>query len=132
MLRLLIAVLLLIATLQPAAAEPAKGFDKTWSMFQNALRRKSPDALARISKFPIHSNEFGGSISTPEVLNKRFGNIFTPKTIRCLLAQKPQRMVHNKKVYFEAFCDNDRYPIRYIFEIVGSEFRFTSIDNINE
>jgi hypothetical protein len=132
MLRLILVFFLMIAVPQLAVAEPAPEIAKTWALFQDALRQNSAESLARISKFPIHSNEFGGSIKNQEILIKRFAKIFTPKTIQCLLAQTPTPQKDGKKVYFEAFCDNDIYPIRYIFEKVGPDFRFTSIDNINE
>lgn len=132
MIRQITTALLLFATSLMYAGEPATGIDKTWSMFQAALKEKSPEALAKISKFPIQSNEFGGPIKNSDVLKKRFAEIFTPKTIQCLLAQKPKRQVQDKKEYYEVFCDKDKYPIRFIFEKSGSEFLFTAIDNINE
>jgi hypothetical protein len=134
MIRRVASALLLLATATPLifAAEPAAGIEKTWAAFQAALKQKSPEALAKISKFPIQSNEFGGPIKTSGILEKRFAKIFTPKTIQCLLAQKPKRQVQDKKVYYEAFCDNDKYPIRFIFEKSGSDFFFTGVDNINE
>jgi len=132
MIRQVTSALLLLATPPIFAGEPAAGIEKTWAMFQAALKQKSPEALAKISQFPIHSNEFGGQIKSSDILEKRFAKIFTPKTIQCLLAQKPKRQVQDKKVFYEAFCDNDKYPIRFIFEKSGSDFLFTAIDNINE
>lgn len=132
MIRQVTSALLVFATSLMFAGEPAAGIDKTWAAFQAALKQKSPEALAKVSKFPIQSNEFGGSIKNAAVLKKRFEEIFTPKTIKCLLAQKPKREVVDKKEYYEAFCDKDKYPIRFIFEKSGSDFLFTAIDNINE
>ena len=116
------------------AAEPAfpAGIQTVWSQFQEALRQDSPESLAKVCKFPLQSNEFGGTIKTAKVLKSRYATIFTAKTKQCLLSQTPRKERSGKLVYYEAFCENDKYPIRYIFEQVGSEFYFVSIDNINE
>lgn len=116
------------------AAESAfpAGIQTVWSQFQEALRQDSPESLAMICKFPLQSNEFGGTIKTAKVLKSRYTTIFTDQTKQCLLSQVPKKQKNGKMVYYQAFCDNDIYPIRYIFEQVGSKFYFVSIDNINE
>jgi hypothetical protein len=129
--QLLIACLLLPALSAQAEGIPAE-MHATWTQFQEALRQDSPKKLAVISKFPIHSNEFGGTIMSPKILKARFKTIFTPKTKQCLLSTQIKPESDGKEIYYEAFCDNDIYPIRYIFELVGAKFLFVGIDNINE
>ena len=120
------------SVLSAGSPEIPPAMQTTWVLFQKSLKNQSPESLAKISKFPIRSNEFGGTIKSPAILKARFKTIFTAKTIQCLLGTTIKRQTSGKKVFFEAFCDNDVYPIRYVFEQVGLDYKFTSIDNINE
>ncbi|MBI4912140.1 MAG: hypothetical protein HY823_05340 [Acidobacteria bacterium] len=104
---------------------------RTWAAFQEALRQDSPESLARITRFPLRSNEFG-TLKGPEALKGKYKAIFTAKRKKCLLAANPSRETLKRQVWFEAFCDNDRIPLRFIFEARGRAYAFVSIDNINE
>ncbi len=117
---------------RPAQAQLPSAMARTWSLFQAALRSNDPDALARLSQFPLQSNEFGGPIGDPARLRAHFSLIFSSPRRRCLLQQTPRQLQVDGRVIFEAFCDNDRYPIRFLFERVGKDYRWTGLDNINE
>jgi hypothetical protein len=135
---LLVALALLAAPLTgpaPVRAQPQPlpaGMQVTWELFRTALKQDNPAALARVSKFPIVSNEFGGSIESPAVLRRRYPWIFTPKLKACLLATTPVLEPVGGIATYEAFCDNDRYPLRFLFQEVQGAFRLVTIDNINE
>ena len=104
----------------------------TWSRFQAAVRANDPMAMARISRFPLASNDFGGPIAGPTELRQRFQLIFTASMRQCLLQQTPRTLVVDGGLFHEAFCDVDHRPIRFVFERFGSEVRWSAIDNINE
>lgn len=130
--RTLAALLLILAIPDPSRAQTPPAMVATWSRFQAALQANSPEQLARIIRFPLDSNEFGGPIANLSVLRSRFGLIFTPTMRHCLLHQTPSQQIIDGRIFYEAFCDKDRYPIRFVFERIGSDIRWTSIDNINE
>jgi hypothetical protein len=116
----------------PDGAQRPGGMARTWSQFQSAVQADDPEAMARISRFPVQSNEFGGPISDVTQLRQRFGLIFSASRRPCLLNQTPRPLRVDGRELYEAFCDTDRYPIRFLFERVSSEYRWTAIDNINE
>lgn len=49
-------------------------------------------------------------------------------TARCI--NRPD--AYAEGTYYDVFCDAGDYPIRFIFERVGSGYYLTAIDNINE
>ena len=116
-------------------AAPTKlpsGLVSAWSQFQQAIKHDDIDALAKVTKFPLRSNEFGGDIKSVKVLRHRYATIFPAKTKQCLLASTLKQQGTNKAVFYEVFCDVSGYPIRFIFKQTGSRFLLTTIDNINE
>jgi len=54
-----------------APAELPVGLVTAWSQFQQAIKHDDIDALAKITKFPLRSNEFGGDIKSAKVLRQR-------------------------------------------------------------
>lgn len=122
----------LLLSLALLAAQLPAGMQSTWEQFRAALKQDNPSALARVAKFPIVSNEFGGSIESLEVLRRRYPWIFTPKLKACLIAASPVLETVGGVATYEAFCDTDRYPLRFLFQEVQGAFRLVMIDNINE
>lgn len=127
----LLAGLWLILAAASGRAEPAS-IARTWSLFQAAVQANDAAAMARITRFPLESNEFGGAIPDADRLQQRFGQIFTPAMRQCLLHQSLKAQVMEGRTFYEALCDADRYPIRFVFGSVGADVRWTAIDNINE
>lgn len=116
----------------PARAQLPTSITGTWSLFQAAVRTEDPLAMARISRFPLASNDFGGPIASATELRQRFRLIFTAAMRQCLLQQTPRALVVDGQPFHEAFCDVDHRPIRFVFERFGSEVRWSAIDNVNE
>ncbi|MBK8726594.1 MAG: hypothetical protein IPL96_11285 [Holophagaceae bacterium] len=102
-----------------------------WSAFQAALRADDAGALAKVTRFPLRSNEFGGAIATPAALKAKWKTLFPPATKACLLAATPER-TEGAKDSFEAFCEVGGYPIRFIFTQRNGAYRLSALDNINE
>jgi hypothetical protein len=99
--------------------------------FKDALRRDSPADLAAISRFPLFSNDLGGTIETPTVLAQRWRRIFTERRRQCLLNDALGGWSAGEQHGYELFCDED-LPLRFLFEQTPEGWRFTGIDNINE
>ena len=113
----------------PAALPPE--LRQRWERFQNALRADDPAAIAALAKFPIHSNEFGGNIANPKTLKNRYATIFPAATKKCLTSATLQPL-KGLIGHYEVYCDVGSYPIRFLFNRIGSHYYFTGIDNINE
>lgn len=109
-----------------------KGLLAQWSRFQTALKTDDTKLLAEVTRFPLESNEFGGDIRSADVLEQRYATIFPASTKQCLLSSTPKREEFNGKEFYEVYCDVGAYPIRFIFNQIGSQFFLTGIDNINE
>jgi len=123
---------LLLLVAEPCRAELPQPMAATWRLFQAAVRANDPAAMARISHFPVESNEFGGDIPDAVRLRERFARIFPDGRRACLLNQTPTPLRLGDRPTYEVFCDNDRVPIRFLFEPVGADYRWTVLDNINE
>jgi len=123
----------LLLVLQAPAPTPALPPDlvAAWSAFQAALKADDAGALAKVSRFPIRSNEFGGNLADAAALKRKWKTLFPPATKACLLAATPEPSAGARDT-FEVFCDVGGYPIRFIFRKAGSTYRFAALDNVNE
>ncbi len=99
--------------------------------FQAALKADDPAALAKVTRFPLRSNEFGGPVKDAAVLKKRWGRIF-PAERKAGLLKAPLERTEGVKDTFEAFTDAGGLPIRVLFTRTQAGWRFSSVDNINE
>jgi hypothetical protein len=120
------------AVTQENAPALPKGLLAQWAKFQTALKTDDTKLLSEVTHFPLESNEFGGGIKSAKVLMERYATIFPAKTKECLLSSSPHKGEFEGKVFYEVYCDVGPYPIRFLFDQVGSQFFFTGIDNINE
>jgi hypothetical protein len=103
----------------------------TWTQFQNAIKNDNINQLAKITKFPLTSNESWGNMKSAKELKKNYKAIFTPAIKQCLLSSTPEKTKgENGKYYYTVLC-TDKYPLDFTLEKVGSKYLFTDIDNIN-
>lgn len=102
-----------------------------WTAFQAALKADDAAALAKVARFPLRSNEFGGNLADAAALKRKWTTLFPPATKACLLAATPQKTAGARDT-FEVFCDVGGYPIRFIFRKAGNAYRFAALDNVNE
>lgn len=100
-----------------------------WHSFQEAIRNSDADALAKISHFPIRSNDFGGNIGSADVLKERFKKIFFDQVRTCVADKKPSRISPFPGYILD--CNNDNLALGFGFEPFEKEYRFSYIDNAN-
>lgn len=101
-----------------------------WKDFQAALKADDPAALAKVTRFPLRSNEYG-TLKDPAALRQRWPRIFPP-AVRAALAKAPLERTEGAKDTFEAFSDAGGLPIRFIFTRSKAGWRLSHLDNINE
>ncbi len=122
--------LLLPAALQAPAPIPSD-LAAVFRDFQAALAADDPAALAKVIRFPLRSNEFGGPVKDAAALKQRWGRIF-PSAVRAALAKGTLERTEGVKDTFEAFSDAGGLPIRFLFTRTKAGWRLSALDNINE
>lgn len=128
-------LLLAIALVIPAyagAPEIPREVSVQWAKYQGALKANDLHTLTSMAKFPIRCNEFKGDIKSAKQFEERYRLIFPEPTKRCFETSVLHVQKGKGRTYYEAWCDVGEYPIRFIFEQVGSKLCLTSIDNVNE
>lgn len=98
------------------------------SEFRHAIAHEDFNALAKVTRFPIKSNEFG-NVKDINVLKSKFKSIFTKERLGGLVDQKPVPLLNG--VYAITSKDNTD-PIQFLFKKFDGEYKFYSIDNVNE
>jgi hypothetical protein len=128
-------LLLAIALVIPAyagASELPREVSVQWAKYQAALKANDLPTLTSMAKFPVHCNEFEGDIKSAKQFAQQYKVIFPEPTKRCFGTAVLHRQKWKGRIHYEAWCDVGEYPIRFIFEHVGSKLYLTSIDNVNE
>jgi hypothetical protein len=128
---LLLAIALAIPAYAGASGLPRE-VSVQWAKYQAALKANDLPALTSMAKFPVHCNEFKGDIKSAKQFAQQYKVIFPEPTKRCFETSVLHPQKSSGRIYYEAWCDVGEYPIRFIFEQVGSKLYLTSIDNVNE
>lgn len=112
-------------------AEIPEQLNVTWKHFQECIKKNDIDGVAKLTHFPIRSNEFGGDIKTPVELKNKYSEIFTPFVVRKIMTSIPEKVGTYRG--FVVDCINpDGYAIFLGFEKKGKNYYFSYIDNANE
>jgi len=128
-------LLFAIALAIPAYADASKlprEVSVEWGKYQRALSANDLATLTSMAKFPVHCNEFQGDIKSAKDFVQQYQVIFPKPTKRCLETSLLRPQKWEGRIHYEVWCDVNEYPIRFIFEQVGSKLYLTSIDNVNE
>jgi hypothetical protein len=122
---------LVLLAAQPAPAPLPPDLAPVWAAFQAALQKGDAAGVAKVCRFPLRSNDLGGPVPDAAALQRRFARIFPPDTRVCLLKATLQKAEGARDTY-EAFCDVEGLPIRFLFTKTKAGWRLTTLDNINE
>jgi len=128
-------LLLVVALFVPAyadASELPRDVSTQWAKYQAALKANDLRTLTSMAKFPVQCNEFKGDIKSAKAFAEQYKIIFPEPTKRCFETSVLHPQKWKGSIHYEAWCDVGEYPIRFIFELVGSKLCLTSIDNVNE
>jgi hypothetical protein len=111
-------------------------FPTFWKKFKSAVAAGDKAAIAEMTKFPM-------SICASEIRNRaefmrHYGRIFDGEAnaATCFTRAEPQK--ESARTY-SVYCsfkempnDRENAPIRFIFELNKTGWKFTGLDNINE
>jgi len=113
-------------------------FSTFWEKFKPAVIAGNKAAVAEMTKFPLSMPYLVKAVKTKSDLLRRYDEIFKGEAnaAQCFASAKPERQSARQ---YEIYCpfkvtpnDKENAPIRFIFELTKSGWKFAGLDNINE
>ncbi len=109
-----------------------------WKQLSSAVIAGDKAAVAEMTKFPLSMSAFQKAIKNKEDFLRRYNDIFKGEAnaAQCFASAKPEKQSAGR---CEIYCpfketpnDWENAPIRFIFELAKSGWKFVGLDNINE
>jgi hypothetical protein len=126
---------ILVLLLSPKAFAETD-FSAFWKKFRSAVIAADKGAVAEMTKLPM--SMYGADIRNRAEFLRRYGEVFNGEAnaATCFASAEPQKESARRYAVYCPFKDtpNDREnsPIRFIFELTNSGWKFAGLDNINE
>lgn len=126
----------LILFLFPTAFAEAD-FSGFWKTFRSAVTAGDKAKVAGMTKFPL-SMPYGVKAVKKQDFSRRYNDIFKGEAnaAQCFGSTEPHK---ESDLRYEIYCpfkktpdDRENAPIRFMFELTKSGWRFVGLDNINE
>ena len=109
-----------------------------WNKFRSAIIAGDKAAVAEMTKFPISMPYSVRAVKNKVEFLRRYTEIFNGEAnaAQCFASAKPEKQSAGR---CEVYCpfketpdDRENAPIRFIFELTNSGWKFAGLDNINE
>ncbi|HEX3619547.1 MAG TPA: hypothetical protein VHU16_04175 [Candidatus Udaeobacter sp.] len=113
-------------------------FSAFWKEFKSAVIAGDKLKVAEMTKFPLSMPYEVKAVKNKEDFPRRYNEIFKGEAnaVQCFASAKPRK---ESKQRYEVYCpfkdtpnDWENAPIRFIFELTQSGWKFAGLDNINE
>jgi len=113
-------------------------FSAFWQKFKSAVIAGDKAAVAEMTKFPVSMPYLVKAVKNKADFLRRYDEIFKGEAnaAQCFSRAEPQKESRGK---CEIYCpfkgtpdDIENAPIRFLFELTKSGWKFTGLDNINE
>ena len=113
-------------------------FSTFWQKFKSAVVAGDKAAVAEMTKFPLSMPYEVKAVKNKEGFLRRYDEIFKGEAnaAQCFGSAEPHKESDRR---YEIYCpfketpqDKENAPIRFIFELTKSGWRFVGLDNINE
>ncbi len=113
-------------------------FSAFWKKFRSAVIAGEKATLAEMTKFPLSMPYGVKAVKDKEDFLRRYNEIFKGEAnaAQCFRSVEPQKESARR---YEVYCpfkespdDKENAPIRFIFELTKSGWKFAGLDNINE
>ena len=131
-----LATILTLSSIPSAFAE--SDFPAFWQKFKSAVIGSDKATIAEMTKFPLSMPYGVKAVKNKEGFSRRYDEIFKGEAnaAQCF----PRAELHKESDRrYEIYCpfketpnDWENAPIRFIFELTKSGWRFAGLDNINE
>lgn len=132
---LLVGILILL--LSPNAFAQSD-FSAFWQKFKSAVIAGDKARIAEVTKFPLSMPYGIKAVKNKEDFLRRYNEIFKGEAnaAQCFTSGKPRKESGGR---YEIYCpfketpdDLENAPIRFIFELSKSGWKFVGLDNVNE
>jgi len=132
--QILLAGTLLVLSLPNAFAQ--SDFSAFWKQFKTAVIAGDKAKVAEMTKFPM--SFYGSKIGDRAAFLGKYGKIFNGEANagQCFGGAEAQK---DSATMYSVYCpfkktpnDKENAPIRFVFELTKTGWKFTALDNINE
>lgn len=113
-------------------------FSTFWKKFRSAVIAGDKATVAEMTKFPLSMPYGVKAVRNKEDFLRRYNEIFKGEAnaAQCFTSGKPRKESARR---YEIYCpfkdtpkDWENAPIRFLFELTESGWKFVGLDNINE
>ena len=134
--RTLVAGILILFSLPQAFGQ--SDFPAFWKKFSSAVIAGDKASVAEMTKFPLSMPYLVKAVKNKEDFSRRYSEIFKGEAnaVKCFASAEPQKeSARSYSIYCPfKYTPNDweNAPIRFIFELTKTGWKFVGLDNINE
>jgi hypothetical protein len=112
-------------------------FSTFWKRFKSAVIAGDKTAVAEMTKFPLSMPHEIKAVKNKDGFLRRYDEIFKGEAnaAQCFKSVEPQKESGRYEIYCpfkETPDDKENAPIRFIFELTKTGWKFAGLDNINE
>jgi hypothetical protein len=113
-------------------------FPAFWKKFKSAVIAGDKAMIAEMTKFPLSMPYEVKAVKNKEAFLRRYSEIFKGEAnaAQCFKTGEPDKESDRRYGIYCPFKDTpndwENAPIRFIFELTKSGWRFVGLDNINE
>ena len=112
-------------------------FSAFWKKFKSAVIAGDKAAVVEMTKFPVSMPYSVKSVKNKEDLLRRYNEIFKGEAnaAQCFKSAEPNKSERRYEIYCpfkDTPNDRENAPIRFIFELTKTGWKFAGLDNINE
>ena len=131
-----LATILILSSFPSAFAE--SDFSAFWQEFKSAVIAGDKAAVAEMTKFPLSMPYEVKAVKNKENFLRRYDEIFKGEAnaAQCFGKAEPHKQSDREYDIYCPFKDTpndwENAPIRFIFELTKSGWKFTGLDNVNE
>ncbi len=113
-------------------------FSAFWKKFKSAVIAGDKAAVVEMTKFPVSMPYSIKAVKNKEDFLRRYNEIFKGEAnaAQCFTSGKPRKESTQR---YEVYCpfkntpnDWENAPIRFIFELTKTGWKFAGLDNVNE
>jgi hypothetical protein len=113
-------------------------FSTFWKKFGSSVTAGDKAGVAEMTKFPLSMPYGVKAVKNKQDFSRRYNEIFKGEAnaAQCFASGKPRKESGGR---YEIYCpfkdtpnDWENAPIRFIFELTKSGWKFTGLDNVNE
>jgi hypothetical protein len=113
-------------------------FSTFWKKFRAAIIAGDKATVAEMTKFPLSMPAFQKLVKSRADFIRRYDEIFEGEAnaAKCFASAKPRKESARRCAIYCPFKetpkDLENAPIRFVFELTESGWKFAGLDNVNE